>query len=220
MQRITFLFLALVTGLCLQPLPLFAQDQDINGNKSKDAVAATHAVREKPKAAAAQLGKGNPQRQIARSDQSQARINAVKTATDIRSTNTENSRMTTRNIQQSTTVSIQGNRSNQYNGQWVAGNTHNDWDRSINHQWNNQNYRWYDGGWLIINAGPSPGYYQTGSIVIRVKQSLAQQGYYNGHFTQTIGPHTRQAISNYESDKGLQVNGQIDEPLLVSLGLN
>jgi len=56
-------------------------------------------------------------------------------------------------------------------------------------------------------------------MVIRVKQSLAQQGYYKGHFTETIGMHTRQAISNYESDKGLPVNGQIDGPLIASLGL-
>ena len=122
---------------------------------------------------------------------------------------------------------VQGNRSNQYNGQWVAGNTHSDWDRNTNHEWNNHDYRWHDGGWLIFNANPtlayvgsgSPGYYQTGSLVISVKHSLADQGYYNGHFSATVGPRTRQAISNYESDKGLQVNGQIDGPLLASLGL-
>jgi hypothetical protein len=56
-------------------------------------------------------------------------------------------------------------------------------------------------------------------MVIKVKESLAQQGYYKGHFTERIGAHTRQPISNYESDNGLQVNGQIDGHLSASLGL-
>ena len=117
---------------------------------------------------------------------------------------------------QSSTFTVQGSRSDHYNGQWVAGNTHRDWDRNGYHQWNNNDYRWYDGGWLIINAG----YYQTGSIVREVKTSLAQDGYYNGHINDHIGPRTRLAISNYESDNGLPGNGRINEPLLASLRID
>jgi len=120
---------------------------------------------------------------------------------------------------QSASIVVQGTQANHYNNQWVAASTHGDWDISVNHNWNNHEYRYYDGGWLIITTSESPGYYQSGALVIRVKQSLAQQGYYNGHLTGTVGPHTRLAISNYESANGLPVNGQIDGPLLASLGL-
>lgn len=230
MKRITFLPLALFIALSLQPLPLFAQDQDQNRKDAKDAESAHHKSKDKPNGAK-QVQKKQSPGDVARNDNPQARERANNTANARRSINgtAQSTSVVNRNVQQTdqrqsyqsqtTSVSVQGNRSNQYNGQWVAGGTHSDWDRNSYHNWNNRNYRWYDGGWLIINVGASPGYYQSDSMVIRVKQSLAQQGYYNGHFTDTVGPHTRQAISNYQSDKGLQVNGQIDGPLLASLGL-
>jgi hypothetical protein len=226
MQRITFFSLALITGFCLQPLPLIAQDQETNPKDTKGAEGAPHAAREKPKAVE-QDRERVPRGDLSRADKSQDKAGANSAGSGRRSmdnfsqkgTGTQSVQQTGQGQTQSTAFAVQGNRSNRYNGRWVAGSAHGDWDRTSNHEWNNNNYRWYDGGWLIIEPGASPGYYETGSMVIRVKQSLAQQGYYRGHFTERIGPHTRQAISNYESDKGLQVNGQIDGPLLASLGL-
>jgi hypothetical protein len=250
MQRITF-FIALIMGFCLQPVPVFAQDQDQNKSDAKSAESAPHTSKEKPKASKqVQTAKGEPRStreeqgnqyvrkgdqsgDLSRGDKSKGK-NAATSTVDVRRSpdaTRGNTEAISRNVQQTNqrqsqqsqsqyqALTVQGNRGNRYNGQWVAANTHGDWDRNSNHRWNNHDYRWYDGGWLIIESDVSPGYYQTGSLVIRVKHSLADQGYYNGHFSTTVGPHTRQAISNYESDKGLQVNGQIDGPLLASLGL-
>jgi hypothetical protein len=214
-------------GVCLQTVPVLAQDQDQKKQDTKDAASAPHAASEKPKAAK-QVKQKPQQRNMSANDKPQGKSKTDNLARDNRSTvatmqNTgvvkQSGRQTQQRQSRTTATAVQGNRSNQYNNQWVAGNTHRDWDRNSNHRWNNHDYRWYDGGWLIIDVGASPDYYQTGSLVIRVKQSLADQGYYNGHFSATVGPRTRSAISHYESDKGLQVNGQIDGPLLASLGL-
>lgn len=121
--------------------------------------------------------------------------------------------------QQTTKFVVQGNQANHYDGRWFSASSHSDWDQHIDHRWRNHDYRWYDGGWLIIDFGPGPGYAMTGSIGANVQESLAQQGYYGGPIDGDVGRGTRLAISHYESDNGLQVNGQIDEPLLVSLRL-
>jgi len=52
-----------------------------------------------------------------------------------------------------------------------------------------------------------------------VQQSLSQQGYYNGPIDGDIGPGSSNAIANYQSDHGLTPTGQINDPLLQSLGL-
>lgn len=229
MQRLTFLSLALIMGLCLQPLPLFAQDQVQNAKDSKEAGdSLTGGKKQAP--VTKNLKKGTQQRDASRSDKSQGKLSGNNTAVAQRSTattkrNTKVAKQSDRQTNQSqsqrnqsATVAVQGTLANHYNGQWVAASTHSDWNVNSNHNWNNREYRYYQGGWLIIDTG-WPGDDETGVIVIRVKQSLARQGYYQGHFSETVGPRTRQAISNYESDKGLQVNGQIDGPLLASLGL-
>ena len=204
------------------------QSKSTGKTDTKDADAP--AAKEKPKATE-QAQKGNQQSDVSPSEKAEGKINTSKAAgdggpTDITKRNTKVVEKSDRQTnpgqsqqKQSTTVVVQGTQANHYNNQWVAASTHSDWDVNINHNWNNHDYRYYDGGWLIITNSEAPGYYESGALVIRVKQGLAQQGYYKGHLTETIGPHTRQAISNYESDKGLQVNGQIDDPLLASLGI-
>ena len=121
--------------------------------------------------------------------------------------------------QQTQSFAVQGNQANHYDGRWSSAATHSDWDQSTNHHWRDHDYRWYDGGWLIIETNASPGYEANGSTGSNVQARLAQQGYYNGPIDGYIGRGTRHAIAHYESDNGLQVNGVIDEPLLVSLRL-
>lgn len=81
-------------------------------------------------------------------------------------------------------------RSNHYGGFWFAENTHNDWNRNDQHYWNRHNYRWYDGGWLIIDAGYRPYYSSRGSIASEVQLGLEDQGYYRGPIDGDIGPGT------------------------------
>jgi len=116
------------------------------------------------------------------------------------------------------------NKGNNYGGLWSAANTHSDWSRNGEHHWNNHNYRWYGGGWLIIDGGFSPyystaGYSNTGSTVSNVQIGLANQGYYHGAIDGDIGPGTRNAIANYQGDHDLRVTGHINDPLLQSLQL-
>lgn len=132
------------------------------------------------------------------------------------------------------------NRTNRYGGNWFAANAHSGWSRGGDHYWNHHHYRWYDGGWLIVDNGfwpfdyadPYPYYgdgygyqpapvasYSGNSVALDVQSNLAQQGYYNGPIDGDIGPMSQQAIANYQSDQGLAVTGNIDGPLLQSLGL-
>ena len=133
------------------------------------------------------------------------------------------------------------NRSNHYGGRWFAASAHPDWNRGSEYFWNHHHYRWYDGGWLIVDSGFWPyGYpYDYGydypyhgyddynnqpapvgdSTAADVQSKLAQLGYYNGDVDGQIGPLSRQAIANYQADQGLPVSGAIDDQLLESLGL-
>ena len=114
-------------------------------------------------------------------------------------------------------------RSNNYGGLWFAGNTHGDWNHNGDHYYNNHHYRWYQGGWLIIDGGYQPfgnnGYSGGGSTVSNVQASLADAGYYHGPIDGDLGPGTRNAIAGYQSDYGLRVTGRINDPLLQSLQL-
>ena len=215
MKRFAFLSLALLTGFCLQPLPLFAQDQASDKKDSKDTADSAHGDKAKAEVAKPDL-KGTQGGVSSLKDKSQDKSQDKVSAKD---TDQQASGSQSRQGQAAPALAVKGNMANHYNGQWVAASTHSDWDVSANHNWNNHEYRYYDGGWLMIDVSSSSDSDMTGSIVIRVKQSLAQQGYYSGHMTDRIGPHTRSAISNYQSHNGLPVNGQIDAPLLASLGL-
>jgi len=118
-------------------------------------------------------------------------------------------------VQNQAQFTPQGTRGNHYGGQWVDASVHSDWGNSGEHYWHHHHYRWYDGGWIIFN----PGYAGGGSIPSAVQQSLSQQGYYNGPIDGDIGPGSSNAIANYQSDHGLTPTGQINDPLLQSLGL-
>ena len=246
MKRITFLSLALIIGPGLLAPAVFAQDDNQDKKDAKEAAGSPAAGGVKKQsdkqsqkadsvpgaAKGSNVSGGKIQKETdtavaTRQVKSHSKVSGNNTAVAQGSTNS-GTRKTALNGQsgpqtnqgksrqsQSVAITVQGNRSNQYNGQWFAGNTHGDWDRNGDHEWNNHDYRWYDGGWLIIDAGD----YETGSIVAQVKESLTQRGYYNGHISDTLGPHTRAAISNYQNDNDLVVNGRIDDPLLVSLRL-
>jgi hypothetical protein len=123
-------------------------------------------------------------------------------------------------------------RSNNYGGLWFPTNTHNSWNNNWNHNnqyyYNNHNYGWYNGGWLIIdagfypyyaNSGYSSGYGYRGSSVSSVQIRLTDQGYYHGPIDGDLGPMTRNAIADYQGDYGLRVTGRINDPLLQSLRL-
>jgi hypothetical protein len=52
-----------------------------------------------------------------------------------------------------------------------------------------------------------------------IQQALAQAGYYRGPIDGMLGPVSRQAIANYQADRGLRVTGNLDANLVNSLGL-
>ena len=52
-----------------------------------------------------------------------------------------------------------------------------------------------------------------------VQQALARAGYYNGPIDGSLGPMSRQAIANYQADRGLRVTGNLSNSLVNSLGL-
>ncbi len=117
-------------------------------------------------------------------------------------------------------------RANNYGGRWTAGDSHQDWNHNDEHDWNGHHYRWYDGGWLIIDGGfwPVPGgavVYQGGggSLMASAQQQLANAGYYNGPIDGVAGPGTREAIAHYQSDNNLPATGHLNEPTRQSLGL-
>ena len=93
-------------------------------------------------------------------------------------------------------------------------------------------YYWYSGYWypawgydLGFNSypydGPIYGYgnLQPGQVIINVQIALQQQGYYRGAVDGALGPMTRSAIANFQSDHGLAVTAAVDQPTLVTLGL-
>ena len=135
------------------------------------------------------------------------------------------------------------NRSNNYGGHWYPAHTHTNWDRGRAHYWHGHHYRWYNGGWLIFDGGFWPydygypyygydnypgtvyqpsyvsDYYDATAVATDVQSALADMGYYRGPIDGIIGPMTRQAIEDYQRDRGLVVSGRINRALLESLGL-
>jgi len=229
--RITSIALA-ISCACLQPLSLRGQDQPQTSADKKEAKGSHHGNKE-----ASKNSKLTKQTQV---ESGQTVTPQVKANTKS-SVTTESNRSVTRNAQittgdaprkyrqesrpvqtQNTQVVVQGNRSNHYSGRWVDASVHRDWNRDSIHEWNHHHYRWYDGGWLIVDFGPSYSPYsygRSGSLAVNVQERLAERGYYNGPIDGEIGPGTRHAISNYQADYGLWVTGRINGQLLASLGL-
>lgn len=56
-------------------------------------------------------------------------------------------------------------------------------------------------------------------VILNVQRALADLGYYNGALSGSLSAATRYAISAYQQDNGLVVNGVVDAPLVYSLGL-
>ena len=57
-------------------------------------------------------------------------------------------------------------------------------------------------------------------MIANVQAELQDMGYYTGEVDGLLGPLTRQALSDYQSDHGLAVTEAIDEPTLDALELS
>ena len=69
--------------------------------------------------------------------------------------------------------------------------------------------------------GYSRSYYNSAysSLEVDVQKALRRRGYYYGAIDGDIGPASRNAIRNYQANRGLKVTGRIDSSLLRSLGI-
>jgi len=56
-------------------------------------------------------------------------------------------------------------------------------------------------------------------VILNVQRALKDLGYYAGGLSGSLSPATRRAISAYQRDYGLEVNGVVDGPTVKALGL-
>jgi N-acetylmuramoyl-L-alanine amidase len=56
-------------------------------------------------------------------------------------------------------------------------------------------------------------------VIVNVQRALQQLGYYSGDLNGSLGVDTRQAITAYQQDYGLDTTGVVDEATVRSLGL-
>jgi putative peptidoglycan binding protein len=56
-------------------------------------------------------------------------------------------------------------------------------------------------------------------VIVNVQRALQDRGYYAGGISGALSPATRRAISAFQSDEGLEVNGVVDGPTVYALGL-
>jgi len=94
-------------------------------------------------------------------------------------------------------------------------------------------YYYFDAGYWYPALGYSPNYesydydgpiYTYGNllpdqVILNVQRALKDLGYYEGALSGSLSAATRYAISAYQEDNGLAVNGVVDAPLVYSLGL-
>ena len=113
---------------------------------------------------------------------------------------------------------------------WSPATTHPRWDKALEYTWQGRHYRWYAGGWLVVDDSfwPPDNYsYQqplfitsgVDSLVADVQSKLHDLCYYHGTIDGDPGPTTREAIARYQRYKGLPATGAINKPLLLMLGL-
>jgi hypothetical protein len=129
-----------------------------------------------------------------------------------------------------------------------GANWHRDWDRHHDHFWRGHRCRFVNGTWIIFDEGffpddyypygyypddysydnynaasvyPSSSYDSRGpdSIVLEVQEALQTAGYEPGSTDGVFGPSTREAIGRYQRDHGLDITGDITDPVLQALGL-
>ena len=227
-------------GLALfQPMAASAEDKDQkekgkgrkgNGDNREQAVQQRRASA--PVARSRRDSVSSPSVQVQQSNAGRARVRSVQNQTqNVQSVQSSryapSGRSSGYSNRDSNNYSNQGSytRSNNYGGLWVQGDRHRDWSRNNVHVWGDHRYRWYDGGWLIIDGGYEPTYYSRAdysgsSIVQQVQRRLTVRGYPSGYADGIIGPATRRAIADYQRDNGLSVTGRINESLLASMGLD
>ena len=94
-------------------------------------------------------------------------------------------------------------------------------------------YYYFDSGYWFPALGFDPNYQAydydgpiftygnllSDQVILNVQRALADLDYYNGALSGSLSAATRYAISAYQQDNGLLVNGVVDAPLVYSLGL-
>jgi hypothetical protein len=90
---------------------------------------------------------------------------------------------------------------------WNAGYWYPAWGYAPNA------YYAYDGPIYAYNGLPPD------QVVANVQAALQQEGYYQSDVDGLLGPLTRAAIADYQSDHGLYTTSAIDQPTLESLGM-
>ncbi len=125
-----------------------------------------------------------------------------------------------------------------------AASWHVDWDRNRDHFWLGHRCRFANGSWIIFDEGLFPDDYypdnyssdnydaasvypssssdsrDSDPIVLEVQVALQKAGYDPGSTDGVLGPLTREAISRYQKNHGLEVTGSITEPVIQALGLD
>jgi hypothetical protein len=56
-------------------------------------------------------------------------------------------------------------------------------------------------------------------VILNVQRTLQDLGYYGGALNGSLGPATRRALSAFQQDSGLEINGIVDGPTVYALGL-
>jgi hypothetical protein len=84
-------------------------------------------------------------------------------------------------------------------------------------------YYSYDDGYYDDRYAANDSQYDEGanpdSIVSRVQEALAREGYYQGAIDGSAGPATRNALRRYQRNHGLDATGQIDRSVIEALRL-
>lgn len=75
-------------------------------------------------------------------------------------------------------------------------------------------YYAYDGPIYVGQRAEPPD-----RVIADVQTELQQMGYYQGEVDGLLGPLTRQALADYQTDQGLTQTAAIDQPTLDSLGM-
>ncbi len=107
-----------------------------------------------------------------------------------------------------------------------SGNWQRNWDRSRDHVWRGHHCRFINGSWVIFDFGFDPWwpywyypYAHADSTVAAAQQQLAREGYYRGQIDGVLGPETRAAIAQFQTNHGLRVTGALTTDTLGALGL-
>ena len=127
------------------------------------------------------------------------------------------------------------NNNNGYNGQNNSGAAVAGFVLGLSNGYAGRGYYYGPPNTSYYNQGPQIRYYATreaaprayygyasprgNSMDAAVQQALARAGYYNGPIDGSLGPVSKQAIANYQSDRGMRVTGTPNNSLITSLGL-